>query len=303
MQWDSSWNFGGAADFNGDGVQDHLYHNGTDILITTLGRVDGQTATLESAVSPLLNGQSQSIPDGWTLVGAADMTGDGIGDLIFRSQAEDATAIWQIGNTNEVVQQVFVHNAAGTIARTTPTGKDSPWTIDGFGDFDGDGDIDLLYRWSATGQMAIWQMDGFTVETTKFLNGTAPSGSSLHVGDFNGDGIQDVIARNPLTDVTQLWSLDRQVHATETLMSKADIGWEIQAIADMNGDGTDDLIWQHQGQDLSAVWMMQDGMMTTGSDWIRDARPNGNQALVKTGDPHWEIQFATDRPRVVAKTA
>ncbi|MBE9032967.1 VCBS repeat-containing protein [filamentous cyanobacterium LEGE 11480] len=300
VEWGSSWKLSGAADFNGDGIQDHLYDNGVDILIATLGQLNGQTATLESAIAPTLNGQRAVIPNGWKLIGAPDMNGDGIGDLLFHSATEDATAIWHLDSQHQVTQAVFVRNATGEIAHTTPAGQSSPWTVDGWGDFDGDGDTDLLYHWEATGQTAIWRMDGHTVEGTVLVNAVTSTGVSLSVGDFNGDGIDDTVTRNPLTNETKIWTFDHNAIATETVLVTADIGWEIKAIADMDGDGTDDLVWEHKGLDISAIWIMRDGQRSPDSHWIHDFRTGSDQSRVHTGDAHWEIKATVDHPQLTA---
>ncbi|MBE9029631.1 DUF4347 domain-containing protein [filamentous cyanobacterium LEGE 11480] len=299
VNWDASWRLAGVADFNGDGVADYLYDNGVNVLITTLGQVAGQTVTLEAAVAPLINGVAQVIPTGWNLVGTADMNGDGIGDLVFRSQAMDVTAVWQMGNTNQVTQAVFVTEPGGAIARTNG-GQASPWTIVGLGDFDGDSDVDILYRWEAANLTALWTMNGLQQVSAAFVNLTVGSGFELGgVGDFNGDGVQDLVWRDRLTDQTQLWTFDGNGVATAVVLpGTGSADWQIQAIADMNGDGTDDLIWQNQPADLSAVWIMRNGQRSTGSNLIRNFLPNGNQLAINTGDVSWRLEGATDAPSV-----
>ncbi|MBE9029630.1 DUF4347 domain-containing protein [filamentous cyanobacterium LEGE 11480] len=297
VNWDPSWRLAGVADFNSDGIQDHLYENGVDILISTLGRTNGQTATLESAVSPTINGVTRTIPVGWDLVGAADMNRDGIGDLIFRSQALDITAIWQMGNTNQVTNPVLVTNTSNEIARTGALGQFSPWTLDAIGDFDGDNDIDFVYRWAAANLTALWTMNGLQVESTALLNVSAPVGFEVRgVGDFNGDGTQDIVLRNQLTDQTKLWTFSNGVATESFLPATGSPAWQIEAIADMNGDGTDDLIWQNRAADFAAVWVMQNGQVSAASNLVRDFRVGGSQGAIQSGDPGWDIEDAAAAP-------
>ncbi|HEV2471102.1 MAG TPA: hypothetical protein VGS41_00440 [Chthonomonadales bacterium] len=42
---------------------------------------------------------------------------------------------------------------------------DRSWILVGAGDFDGDGDTDLLFQQRVTGELAIWFMHGTTLDT------------------------------------------------------------------------------------------------------------------------------------------
>ncbi|MFI5115041.1 MAG: FG-GAP repeat domain-containing protein, partial [Terriglobales bacterium] len=50
---------------------------------------------------------------------------------------------------------------------------DSTWSIVEIGDFNGDGDADILWRQSNTGTLAEWQMNGSTISSSQVL-GAAP---------------------------------------------------------------------------------------------------------------------------------
>ncbi len=64
----------------------------------------------------------------------------------------------------------------------------------GTGDFNGDGDSDILWQ-NANGQVAIWEMNGTNSdrrEATVSPN-PGPNWKAIGTGDFNGDGFSDIL--------------------------------------------------------------------------------------------------------------
>ncbi len=64
-------------------------------------------------------------------------------------------------------------------------------------DFNADGKSDILWRESASGMNAIWQMDGTTLASSALIPSvTAPGWTIAGQGDFDGDGKADILWRN-----------------------------------------------------------------------------------------------------------
>ena len=79
------------------------------------------------------------------------------------------------------------------------------WTVVGTGDFNGDGDSDILLRNNSTGNAQIWLMNG-TTEIGSPINVTGPGVGWTLLGaeDVNKDGFSDLLWQNSSTGDVQL---------------------------------------------------------------------------------------------------
>jgi Matrixin/FG-GAP-like repeat len=89
-----------------------------------------------------------------------------------------------------------------------PPPAPSLWTIDGTGDFDGDGKSDLLWHNDATGATELWEMNGFALKAAQQIAAPLTQWSIAGTGDFDGDLKSDLLWHNDVTGATELWEMN-----------------------------------------------------------------------------------------------
>ena len=133
----------------------------------------------------------------WNLASVRDMNRDGKPDFVWHNLANGQLAVWYMGGT-AVLQSVLMN--PGQVG-------DTNWKLSGTGDFTGDGLPDLVWRNAATGQLALWQMNGRTfVAARTFNTGAVPLAWKIGaVEDTNGDGWPDLVWHNETNGQLVIW--------------------------------------------------------------------------------------------------
>jgi hypothetical protein len=174
------WEFSAGAvhnDENGDGRADILWqHSSTGQVVSwrmngAWGR--GSFATLASRA-----GSTERV------VAQADFNGDGINDLL-----------WSVKSGGQTRAVVWYRNAAGARTSYAVLGSvPEVYELVGAGDMNRDGNTDLLWQHSGTGQLVAWHYNGAGVRLSHAVLVASMSGYRVHaVGDMNGDGNADLI--------------------------------------------------------------------------------------------------------------
>ncbi len=279
----ASWSVAGIGDFNGDGDADVLWRNSNGSLAEWL--MDG--STISSSATPTYQGSVVSPDSSWNVAGVGDFNGGGDADILWRN-SDGSLAMWLMDGST-------ITSSATPAYEGSAVSPGSSWSVAGIGDFTGAND-DILWR-NSNGSLAMWLMDGSTIEssTTPTYQGSAVSpGSSWSVagiGDFNGDGNADILWRNSNGSLA-MWLMDGSTiesSATPTYQGSAvspDSSWNIVEIGDFNGSGDSDILWQQSTTGALVEWQMngsqivssqsvtsQGAPVAPGSTWTSQAKP------------------------------
>jgi probable HAF family extracellular repeat protein len=187
---DASWSVAGVGDFTGDSQADILWRQGSTGALT-LWSMNGSAVTSSDVLTS--NGSTVAPDASWNVAAIADFNGDGYTDVLWH-QDSGALSMWDMNGSNVASSSQIT--AGGNVAA-----PDASWAVAGVGDFNHDGQADLLWRQSS-GALALWQMNNSAIVSSGALtsqgNAVAPDASwkIVEVGDFNGDGNSDLLWRN-----------------------------------------------------------------------------------------------------------
>jgi hypothetical protein len=173
----------------------------------------------------------------------------------------------------------YYYRVTATNAIGTTVGLDATFVAcksKTYGDFNGDGKSDILWRNAATGATQIWFMNGTTksgggVTNVSAGTYTATAGWQVHgEGDFNGDGKADILWRNAKTGAAMIWLMNGTAKSGGGATSvspgvyTATTGLQAQGIGDFNGDGKADILWRNAATGATQIWFMNGATQSGG---------------------------------------
>lgn len=171
------WRAVATADFNRDGKTDLLWRSQTEghnaiWLMNGTNRIIKQTITTGSP--------------NFHVVGTGDFNSDGYSDILWHDSTNKLSAVWFMSGTNW-------SRTVGWIPRSFGTG----WQPVVTGDFNNDGNADIVWRNTSSGRNAIWYLTGTNLTSTAEIPAEPDLGYQLvGTGSFNRLGNTDLIWRH-----------------------------------------------------------------------------------------------------------
>jgi FG-GAP-like repeat len=221
--------------------------------LRNLARAIGGEAFAKEVVIPEVD------TTGWSIKGIRDYDGDGDVDIFWRNDLSGQGVFWQM-NGLKFEQGVVVG----------PQANYRDWTVNGFGDFDRDGDQDIFWHNNESGLNVLWEMQGLNYKSGTILPSTERHDWFFSgIGNFNGDRNLEMLWRN--RDGTLVtWEIEGfKLKSGKVLSinvgSNDTIGWYVQAVTDFDNDGDSDILWRNSKSEAMVLWEMQSGEFKSGA--------------------------------------
>jgi hypothetical protein len=213
----NDWHIEGTGDFDGDFKSDILWRHDSGQVY--LWEMDGLNVKAEGSVT------HAPVTNDWQVQGVGDFNGDGNSDVLWRQDDSGQTYIWEMNGLQVTAEGAVAH---------APVTND--WHVEGVGDFNGDGNSDVLWRQDGSGQVYVWEMNGQQVQAEGAV-AHAPVTSDWHVesvNDFNGDGNSDVLWRQDGSGQVYVWQMNGQQVQAEGAVAHAPVTSDWHVFSDLN---------------------------------------------------------------------
>jgi hypothetical protein len=117
---------------------------------------------------------------------------------------------------------------------------------------------DILWQNTSTGQAAIWEMNGTSVNGGGAISANpGPSWTDVATGDFNDDGYSDILWRNASTGQASIWEMNgNSVIGGGPVSPNPGPAWQVVGTGDFNDDGYSDILWQNASTGQASIWEM-----------------------------------------------
>jgi hypothetical protein len=235
------WQIVAAADFSGDGRTDIVWQN-TVTGKRSIWLMNG--TTYQSSVS------LGTVSTRWSIAGTGDYNGDGKPDLILQNTVTGERSVWLMNGTT-----ISSEVSAGTVDPVWTIGRTST-SAPAAADFNADGDSDILWQNTATGDRLLWLMNGTSFSSGVDLGTISTQWQIAAIGDFNADGQPDILWQNTSTGERLIWLMNGTAFGSSVSLGTVATQWSIAGTGDFNGDGQTDILWQNTTTGDRAIWLM-----------------------------------------------
>ena len=212
---DPAWRIVATGDLNGDGRPDLVWQHITGGWLG-VWFMNGNSVIYDALLEP-----NQILSNDWRIVATADMNGDGKADLIWQHSTGGWLAVWYMNGATATSDSLL------TPAQIS--GND--WKIVGAGDFNGDGKPDLVWQHTSRGWLAVWFMNGSTMQSAVYLSPSQVTDLNWRIRgviDLNGDGHTDLLWQHT-SGLVGAWLMNGTTQSSAVLLNPSTVsgGWQI----------------------------------------------------------------------------
>ncbi|MBV9390376.1 MAG: S8 family serine peptidase [Verrucomicrobia bacterium] len=251
------WKIVATADFDNSGYSDILWENINDGSLVVWIMRGGAIANQIWHASPGFQ---------YTITGVADIYHTGEANIIWRNINSGEVFVWQS------VGAPFSFNSSGAVGVAT-----LDWTLAGTADLFGDGNQELIWRNTNTGQVVAWRLAGFSIASQAPLGNPSLNWQIVATGNLNGSNTQGILWRNLIDGSIAAWSMQGFSVAGQWMSSPRSSYWQVKGLADVSGNHSSDILWSNIVTGEQVLWGLSNyGFYSIGS-------------LGQT-DPSWAIQ-------------
>jgi len=179
-----------------------------------------------------------------------------VAEIVMSAQAQPGNSIEK--QMNALLDLFESQTISVPTTQTIQPISDLDWKMEGTGDFNTDGKLDIILRNYSSGKNLIWMMNGNSLLRNEVLPYTANlNWKMIGGGDFDGDGKADILWRNYENGKNIIWIMDGLTFKYGVYIpTVADLDWEMGGVGDMNGDGKMDICWRHKTTGANKIWIM-----------------------------------------------
>jgi len=212
---DLQWRLVGSGDFNRDGKQDLLFQHENGNL--KFWHMDGTKRVTGATILIGIPGAKE-----WKVTATGDFNSDGRIDLAVQ-RADGNLACWLLDERNGIRETRLLPDQPG----------DVQWKVVGSGDFNQDGNSDLVFQ-HLDGTVAVWLMETTRLLEVRLFDPVAPIDHEWHVAaviDLNSDGSPDLVFQHARTMQLGVWFMNQERMISARLLMPSQPGgtWRVLA--------------------------------------------------------------------------
>lgn len=263
---------------NGANLANGATYTGVD---TTLLSITRPTSALQYTYYTLAAtnacGTVAADPLALTVGKRLDVNKDGRNEILWRNFSSGANLAWNVATDGQSI----------TSSYALPSVSDTTWKLAASGDFNYDGNVDLVWRNSVTGDNAVWLMNGGAFASAADLPRVSDANWEIRsVADFNNDGLMDLLWRNSVTGDNVVWLMNLTfgtIDSAVAIPTVSDPYWQIAGTGDFNADDSTDIVWRNARTGSNAVWYMSGTTFSSAAD-ISPASADVNVRIAAIAD-------------------